>query len=85
LIREITLIVGSGFMMLIKPDFRVHPLIWGKLTTCFQSIFIMWLFLCYFCGWVPVKTFSVALVILSLFSFLALIQYLRIGFRFLKS
>jgi len=84
LIREFVLILGSCFMMLVNPDFRVQPIIWGKLTTCFQSIFIMWLFICYFFGWAPAKTFWVALVVLSLFSFLALIQYLRIGFWAIK-
>jgi cardiolipin synthase len=84
LIREGVLVLGSMGMMFFYRNFRVQPIVWGKMTSFFQAIFIMWLFACYFCGWVPAKTFSVAIVVLSILSFFSLVQYCKIGFRYFR-
>ena len=65
-------------------NFKVAPTIWGKLTTLFQILFIIWIFLCYFFGWVPAKTYYVLLILLTIFSVVSFAQYLKIGFAFLS-
>ena len=71
------------FTLFLKTNFEVQPNIWGKLTTFFQLIFIMWIFICYFFAWVPAKTYYSLLILLSFFSILSLLQYVKIGFQFL--
>ena len=84
LIRESVLVLGSMVMMFFHRDFRVQPIIWGKMTSFFQALFIMWIFVCYFCGWVPEKTFCIAIVVLSVLSFFSLVQYCKIGLRYIR-
>ena len=81
--REFIIIFGSSLLLLFKTNFEVKPNIWGKLTTFFQLIFIMWIFICYFFAWVPAKTYYSLLILLSFFSILSLLQYVKIGFKFL--
>lgn len=82
-VREGIIILGSCIIMRKRHDVTVESIIWGKLTTLFQVLFITWLFVCYFIGWDPEQTFGVVLVLLALFSILSLFQYVKKGVLYL--
>ena len=81
LMREIIIISGASFLVLIGSETQVKPTIYGKLTTFFQLTFILWLFICYFFGWNPIKTYSILIVFLALFSIASLGHYMIGGWR----
>ena len=83
--REAIIIGGSIVLFVLKIKFKVSPSIWGKLTTFFQLTFILWLFICYFAEWSPIRTYSVLLVLLAIFSLISLVHYGMIGVRYLRS
>lgn len=83
LCRELVIVLGACFLVRVGKSATVTPMIWGKLTTFFQILFLSWIFLCYFAGWAPNKTYFVLLVLLTLFSIVSFIQYLVRGIRFL--
>lgn len=82
--RELTMLVGMVVMELLHIKYEIKPTIWGKLTTLFQSTFIFWIFICYFFSWNPIKTYSVTIVLLALFSVFSLGHYTMIGIRYIK-
>lgn len=84
LFREFVILGGSCVLLQIGVKLQIKPTIWGKLTTFFQSIFIVWIFVCYFVGWNPEKTYSVVIVLLTVFSLLSLAQYARIGLGYVQ-
>ena len=84
-IRETIILVGSFFLLLVGGQTKIVPRIWGKITTFLQLVFILWIFVCYFAGWNPARTYSVLLVFLALLSIVSLIQYGRVGWRDFKS
>jgi len=84
-IREMTILGGSVILFVLRIKFKVAPSIWGKLTTFFQLTFILWLFICYFFGWNPIRTYSVLLVLLAIFSLISLVHYGIIGVKYLES
>jgi len=84
--REVIILLGSGVVLKVNPQARIEPIIWGKLTTLFQILFVIWVFTCYFFGWEPRRTYIFFLILLAIFSVLSLLQYIKIGFRyFIKS
>ncbi len=83
LTRELIILLGSFFLMSKKVSFKVRPTIWGKANTVLELLFISWLFICNFFGWIPVKTYNVLLVILASFAAMVFVQYLRIGLNYL--
>lgn len=83
--RELIILLGSLFLMKNNVDFKINPTIWGKLTTLFQSVFIIWIFVCHFLGWAPRKTYYVTLVLLTIFSLVAFFQYLKIGLDYITA
>jgi len=83
-IRESIILGGSFFLLLLGVHLKIVPSIWGKLTTFFQLVFILWIFVCYFVGWNPLRTYSVLLVLLALFSLASLGQYAITGIRYLR-
>jgi cardiolipin synthase (CMP-forming) len=85
LFREFVLLFGCALLFMLKSDFEVQPIMWGKLTTVFQIIFIVWIFFCYFFNWIPLRTYNVSLVLLAIYSTFSLLQYIRVGFNYLKS
>jgi len=85
LLREFVLLSGCVFLFVIRVNFEAQPIMWGKLATVFQIIFIVWIFSCYFFHWIPVKTYSVSLVLLAAYSIFSLLQYIRVGFNYLKN
>lgn len=78
-LKELLLVIGSSIIGITKGWATVRPTLLGKSVTVAQIIFIMWLFACRFFGWSPSKTHLVALGILALLTFSALIHYLIIG------
>ena len=80
LLKELIVLGGSFSIYFIRGHLTVHPTILGKATTVAQVFFIIWLFACYFFGWVPVKTYYTALGLLFSLVVLSLLQYLRLGF-----
>jgi cardiolipin synthase len=84
-IREVIILGGSFFLLLVGVHTKIAPLVWGKMTTFLQLIFILWIFVCYFAGWNPARTYSVLLILLALFSIVSLIQYGRIGWQDFKN
>lgn len=82
LIRELIIVFGSFFLLKSKIEFKINPTIWGKLTMLFQSLFIIWLFICYFFAWVPAKTYYILLILLAIFSLISFFQYIRIGLKY---
>lgn len=85
LLRETVIILGSVIVFCLGVKFEIAPTIWGKLTTFFQLLFISWIFICYFVGWAPEKTYFVILIFLFIFSIFSLSQYVKIGFNYLKN
>lgn len=83
LTRELVIVLGSLFIIETKVKFEIHPTIWGKLTTFFQFMFIAWLFILNFFGWLPTKTYFILLIILSVFSLISFFQYAKIGISYL--
>lgn len=75
LAREAILLVGVYVVMRRSPGFVIDPTIWGKLTTCVQLLFIMWLFVCYFAHWSPIRTYKASLLLLTLLSIASLLHY----------
>lgn len=84
LMREIILSAGVYTVMRANKSFTLAPTIWGKLTTCLQLLFILWLFICYFARWSPIKTYFVSLVLLTAFSVISLLHYMIKGYMYWK-
>ena len=82
--REMLIVGGSALLLLLGVRPKIAPSMAGRMTTFFQLCFIWWLFMCYFFGWNPVKTYFVTTILLALFSIASLAQYSVIGFRYLK-
>ena len=83
LFRELFIMLGSFLILLADFKFEIAPTIWGKLTTFFQILFIFWIFICGFFQWNPEKTYHVFLALLTVFSVLSLLQYIKIGLNYL--
>lgn len=95
LLKELILIAGVIFLyirqdqaksggvskILIEPQ----PTLLGKLTMFVQTLFIVWLFACYFMHWLPVKTYYAALGAVLCLVLSSLYQYATIGLRYLRS
>ncbi len=81
LLREFILLVGTYVVMCVDSKFVVAPTIWGKVTTCFQLLFILWLFICYFAHWSPIRTYKFSLWVLTILSVVSLLHYMVKGFR----
>lgn len=85
LFREFALLSGCVLLFVIRVNFEAQPIMWGKLATVFQILFILWIFSCYFFHWIPIKTYSISLILLAAYSIFSLLQYIRVGFNYLKS
>ncbi len=78
-VRELLLITGSLVLLCRGDGNAVQPHWWGKMTTMFQTMFIMWLFICRFMHWGPTKTYYVLLYALAIFSAMSLLYYGKHG------
>lgn len=81
LFKELVIIFGAFTIFWIRGHLEVNPTVLGKLTTVVQVWFIIWLFACYFFGWVPIKTYYTSLGVLFSLVVLSLFQYVRLGFK----
>lgn len=79
LLRELLIVCGFVYVYCSKDGFDVAPTVLGKVTTALQMLFIMWLFACYFYGWVPAKTYYVVFYSIVVMVIVSLAQYVRIG------
>lgn len=84
-VREMFILLGSLFLILYCKNFEVKPILWGKLTTFFQILFIAWIFACYFFSWIPVKTYKISLILLACYSIISFLAYAKIGLAQLLS
>ncbi|KKQ32313.1 MAG: CDP-alcohol phosphatidyltransferase [candidate division TM6 bacterium GW2011_GWF2_37_49] len=79
IVREILILLGSLILIIACSNFEVKPILWGKLTTFFQLAFIAWIFACYFFSWIPVKTYNISLILLTIYSVISFLVYAKIG------
>lgn len=82
--KEMIQITGALFIYRLRGHLDVHPTVLGKITTCIQMVFIMWLFACYFFCWMPIKTYYTMLGIMIFFIIASFGQYVRIGLRMIN-
>lgn len=85
LFKEAWQITGSVFLYVIKGHLHIAPTILGKANGLVQTIFITWLFSCYFFHWAPFRTYYVLLTLVGSFVVLTLLDYTRIGICYLRS
>jgi cardiolipin synthase (CMP-forming) len=79
LCKELTQIVGAFIIYRVRGRIYVAPSALGKVAMIVQTVFIGWLFACYFFGWVPVKIYYAMLAGVLVIVFASLVQYVRIG------
>lgn len=79
LLKEMVQIVGAIIIFSIKGHLTIAPTFLGKITMVAQTIFIMWLFSCYFFAWVPIKTYYAMLAGVLSLVILSFLDYVRIG------
>jgi cardiolipin synthase (CMP-forming) len=82
--RECLIILGSIMFLMRHRGGSIRPLVWGKLTTLLQILLLLWIFVCYFAGWEPRKTFYVLIIALALFSLISLWHYIRYAMQCLR-
>lgn len=80
--REATIVIGTTLVMLTNASVTIAPSIWGKLTTFFQLLFIIWVFGCHFIGFQPGILYEVLLYALALFSLFSLGTYIKRGISY---
>lgn len=85
LCKEVLQLSGAVFVYLRKGHIEIRPTLLGKVTATAQMGFIIWLFACYFFQWVPIKTYYTMLGLLLVLITVSLLQYARIGIRFLRT
>lgn len=79
LLKELVQIMGAVYIYRVKGHLNIAPTMLGKVTMMAQTIFISWLFACYFFNWVPLKTYYVMLTSVISLVILSFIDYARIG------
>jgi cardiolipin synthase len=83
-LREILLVAGVLFLLVMGKKITISPTFTGKLTTFFHILLLIWLFFCYFFGWSPLKTYYITLLFLAGFALFSLTGYVKIGARYLQ-
>jgi cardiolipin synthase len=73
--REALMIFGSLFLIRHDRVAALKPLLWGKVSTCIQILFIAWLFISYFAGWQPGMVHNGWLVLVTSCTSMSLVQY----------
>ncbi len=82
-IKELLQVSGATILYMINGHLDVRPTFLGKMTTFVQTIFIIWLFACYYFDWMPIKTYYAMLVLMLAMVFASLLQYAKIGKRYM--
>jgi cardiolipin synthase len=83
LLKELILVVGAIFIYAAIGHIKVQPMLLGKVTTCFQMVFIAWLFSCYFFAWLPIKTYYTMLGLMLILVIASFVQYTVMGIQWL--
>jgi cardiolipin synthase len=83
--RETIMLCGAALLLLFYKNVQIGPLIWGKITTLIQIIFLLWIFVCYFAGWEPRRTYKFLLIALTLFSLISLWKYIHHTLQSIRS
>lgn len=81
LAKECLQIAGAAGLLFVVKKPNIEPTMLGKLTTVIQVGFIIWLFMCYFMHWLPLKTYYGMLGVVVLLVAATFIQYARIGYQ----
>ena len=84
LLKEFLLIGGAAYIFFSQGSLKIEPTWLGKATMVMQSLFIIWLFSCYFFHWMPERTYYGALGALLMLVSLSLIHYASIGLSLLR-
>ncbi|MCF7900307.1 CDP-alcohol phosphatidyltransferase family protein [Candidatus Babeliales bacterium] len=84
LFRELLIVFGFLYIYAQKEGVNVTPRILGKVTTALQMFFIGWLFLCYFFGWMPAKTYYLFFSLIVVMVIISLCDYVFLGMRYCK-
>lgn len=79
--KELFQIMGAFMLYGLRGRIEVVPTRLGKIAMIVQTFFIVWLFACYFFGWLPVKTYYGALTAVLVVVLASLVMYVRIGLR----
>lgn len=77
--KELLVIGGASILLMMGTGLTIQPTWLGKITTNVQIIFIIWLFLCYFFNWLPLKTYYFVLALVTICTAASFVQYARIG------
>jgi cardiolipin synthase len=73
--REFLMVFGSLFLIQHDRVAVVRPLLWGKISTCMQILFITWLFIAYFAGWQAGLLDQIGLSLVGFSAAISLLQY----------
>lgn len=79
LVKELIQVIGSVMVFYFCGYMYVQPTWLGKSTMALQLGTVLWILLCQVCGWAPVKTYEVVIVILMILVIGALLQYAYVG------
>jgi cardiolipin synthase (CMP-forming) len=85
LIKEIIQLCGVVVVYICNGHIAIKPTMLGKTTMAAQTLFITWLFSCYFFNWVPIRTYYAVLTGLLSLILLTLAHYVRIGYAQVRS
>lgn len=83
LLKELIQIGGAITIYFYKGHIEVCPQPLGKCSTFVQMVFIVWIFICCFFAWFPIKTYYTMLGIVLLLVIASFIQYSFMGVRWL--
>lgn len=83
-VREVIIVCGAIVILLVRKQAKIEPLSSGKVTTASYMLLIGWIFLCYFCAWVPLKTFYFILGGVAAISMYSLCEYTVRAYRLLR-
>lgn len=85
LIKELVVIIGALYLFTVKGHLSLEVTILGKMAMAAQTIFIQWLFSCYFFGWFPIKTYYWMLALVTVLVAGSFIDYSLIAYRQLRN
>lgn len=81
LFKELLMICGFLYISYTKGFSDVCPNMLGKAVAALQMVFIMWIFACYFYGWLPTKTYYFFLYSITILIISSFIGYAQVGIR----
>jgi len=84
-VREVLILGGGAVLISFSVGDAMAPSWWGKWTTAGYMLIIMWLFLCFFVGWMPARTFNAALILVAGVACISLLHYYWRGWMLIRS